>query len=145
MEKLYTANDTKRERETCQWGWESTDGRFVLKYNRNFCRCDGSCILICLSAIFAVVSFVTTPESKGNAPTLLSPEERYRLLDMLVHASSVLSEHNITHWLDFGSLLGAVRNGKIIDWDDDGAMRSQVPYSSLVFERPFSLPNISER
>ncbi len=97
------------------------DGEIKLKYNKNLCRCDGTCILMCFAAIAALISYITTPDISEESPVLLAPEERSRLLNMLTHASGVLTAHNITHWLDFGSLLGAVRNGRIIDWDDDGA------------------------
>ncbi len=39
-----------------------------------------------------------------------------RLLDELDRISK---KYNLTYWLDFGTLLGAVRNGKFIPWDDD--------------------------
>ncbi len=104
-----------------RWGLSCMDGEIKLRYNKNLCRCDGTCILMCLAALAALISYVTTPEVFEEVPILLTPDERLRLLNMLTHASGVLSAHNITHWLDFGSLLGAVRNGRIIDWDDDGA------------------------
>jgi hypothetical protein len=31
----------------------------------------------------------------------------------------LLTRNRITHWLDFGALLGAVRNGELIPWDQD--------------------------
>lgn len=33
--------------------------------------------------------------------------------------SDVCTKHNLKWWIDGGTLLGTVRNGKIIDWDDD--------------------------
>ncbi len=41
------------------------------------------------------------------------------LLKNLKDTKEILDKHNITFWLDWGVLLGAVREKKIIDWDDD--------------------------
>ena len=42
-----------------------------------------------------------------------------RLFDMAKHICGVLERHNITYFLCFGTLLGAVRHGGYIPWDDD--------------------------
>jgi hypothetical protein len=41
------------------------------------------------------------------------------LLELLTFTHEVLDVHGIVHWLDFGTLLGAVREGQLIPWDDD--------------------------
>ena len=43
-------------------------------------------------------------------------ETQIRLLNAL---DVVCKKHNITYWLDFGTLLGAVRHKTFIPWDDD--------------------------
>jgi hypothetical protein len=41
------------------------------------------------------------------------------LIDMLPYLTKLLEANEIKYWLDWGTLLGAVRNGRIIPWDFD--------------------------
>lgn len=41
------------------------------------------------------------------------------LLELVDSVHAVLERHGILHWLDFGTLLGAVRDGELIPWDAD--------------------------
>lgn len=41
------------------------------------------------------------------------------LLDLTTFIDEQLSRHGLVHWLDYGSLLGAVRAGELIPWDGD--------------------------
>jgi hypothetical protein len=41
------------------------------------------------------------------------------LLEMIGFTSDLLTRHGIVHWLDYGTLLGAVREGQLIPWDGD--------------------------
>lgn len=40
-------------------------------------------------------------------------------VELLIFMDKVCQKHNIDYWLGFGTLLGAVRHGGFIPWDDD--------------------------
>jgi len=40
-------------------------------------------------------------------------------LQMLHDITDILDKYNINYWLDFGTLLGVIRENRILPWDDD--------------------------
>ncbi|MEE1297879.1 MAG: LicD family protein [Muribaculaceae bacterium] len=42
-----------------------------------------------------------------------------KMVEMLEYFDSICKQHNIKYWLSSGTLLGAVRHGGFIPWDDD--------------------------
>jgi len=59
-------------------------------------------------------------------------EQENSLVGLLRRVKEVLDKHNIEFWLECGTLLGAVRNGKFIPWEHDidlGAWQDRVSES----------------
>ena len=57
--------------------------------------------------------------SKYNGEGTLLRKMQLRLLDIVVEIDKICRRYNIRYWIDFGSLLGAVRHQGFIPWDDD--------------------------
>ncbi len=57
------------------------------------------------------------------------------IVENLKDVREILDKHNIQCWLDWGTLLGAIRNGRIIEWDhevDLGVMKSDFEKVNLI-------------
>ncbi len=65
-----------------------------------------------------------------------------RMLDILIVVTNICDKYNLPYWISGGTLLGAVRHGGFIPWDDDidiELMRSD--YKKLLKILPKELPN----
>lgn len=54
-----------------------------------------------------------------NPDGSLLRQQQMRMLEMLVWFDKLCKQHGIRYWLSSGTLLGAVRHGGYIPWDDD--------------------------
>jgi lipopolysaccharide cholinephosphotransferase len=57
--------------------------------------------------------------SKYNGEGTVLRKAQLRMLDILIVIDAICEKHAIPYWIDYGSLLGAVRHGGFIPWDDD--------------------------
>jgi len=57
--------------------------------------------------------------SQYNPEGSVLRKAQLRLLDILVDFDRVCRKNNIPYWIEAGTLLGAVRHGGFIPWDDD--------------------------
>ena len=78
---------------------------------------------ICL---FLLISIMIMWDS--NYPCITSAANRAKLVYMVKAFSEIMTELNVTHWIDYGTLLGALRYEDIIIWDYD---------ADVSFERTF--------
>lgn len=61
-----------------------------------------------------------------NQPKFLLKHLQLMSLELLNFVKNVCKKHDISWWMDFGNLLGAVRHGGFVPWDEDmdiGMMR----------------------
>jgi len=57
--------------------------------------------------------------NKYNGKGTMLRKAQMRMLEILVEVDKICKKHNINYWIDYGTLLGAVRHGGFIPWDDD--------------------------
>lgn len=57
--------------------------------------------------------------SKFNGEGTVLRKAQMREVAILQEVDKICKKHDIKYWIDFGTLLGAVRHGGFIPWDDD--------------------------
>ena len=57
--------------------------------------------------------------SRYNGEGTILRKAQMREVEILVEIDKISRKHDIKYWIDFGSLLGAVRHKGFIPWDDD--------------------------
>jgi len=68
---------------------------------------------------FNIIYIMEEDFSKYNGEGTMLRKAQLRMLDILVEVDKICRKHNIPYWIDYGTLLGAVRHGGFIPWDDD--------------------------
>ncbi len=64
-----------------------------------------------------------------NHPCLAPETVRNKLIYMIRSFTEIMTELNVTHWVDYGTLLGAIRYENVVVWDYD---------ADVSFERKFA-------
>ena len=62
---------------------------------------------------------MSTDELISKLVTPALKERQRRMISLSFDLMDVLDEYNVKHWLGFGTLLGCLRDGGVIPWDDD--------------------------
>jgi len=69
---------------------------------------------------FDCILFYNLNFYKNKMPGNITKKESKSLYMAIKFIHDVFTYHKIRYWLTFGTLLGAVRHGGVIPWDDDG-------------------------
>ena len=56
---------------------------------------------------------------KANNPKFKNEEKKKRLTEDLKQILQILDKNDVNYWIDYGTLLGIIRDGDFIPWDDD--------------------------
>jgi len=77
------------------------------------------CVFVIVSAL---LHFHFLPKWSGayNRSCYLSKTEEENLAYLLTNVIDACKVVNLTYWLDYGTLLGAIRHGAVLPWDGDG-------------------------
>jgi phosphorylcholine metabolism protein LicD len=79
-------------------------------------------LLLTIYMIYKIYKYYTHKNITSSLNSNLTKEYKYihnELLDLMKKTIIVFDKHNINYWAEGGTLLGCIREGKIIDTDDD--------------------------
>ncbi|MCM1108749.1 MAG: LicD family protein [Clostridium sp.] len=80
-------------------------------------------------------------KEKYNPEGSLLRRQQHRMTELLLAVDRIARKHGIPYWLSSGTLLGAVRHGGYIPWDDDLDIEMLRPdYDRLMKVLPDELP-----
>jgi len=71
------------------------------------------------SVIDTMASYEIYDKEKLDKISKITTEYKNDLLLLMEIVTDFLDNYQIVHWVDGGTLLGAMRNNKMIEWDDD--------------------------
>ena len=79
--------------------------------------------------------------ARFNPDGSLLRRQQMRMLEMMKEVDHICKKHNIQYWLSGGTLLGCIRHGGFIPWDDDLDLEMKVEdYKRLMKVLPEELP-----
>jgi hypothetical protein len=67
-----------------------------------------------------------------NSPCLTPEKSRAKLVYMVQAFTEIMTELNITHWVDYGTLIGALRYENINIWDHDADVSFERKFANLL-------------
>lgn len=80
-------------------------------------------------------------KARFNPEGSLLRRQQHRMTELLLAVDRICKKHDIPYWLSSGTLLGAVRHGGYIPWDDDLDIEMLRPdYERLMRVLPDELP-----
>lgn len=69
---------------------------------------------------------------EGKNYPILKPNVSVKMVKLLEKLTNILDKNDIPYWLTCGTLLGAVRHGGLIPWDDDLDINVPLEYTEKV-------------